>query len=194
MAPNTFSGQGSLSGLGSITSPTVYSLGDVGPGGGKIFYVAATPFASGPTLSSMATYLEAAPTTGTNAWTDVEVQWGPRYVSAGLAKNATAIGMGYQSTLGMVAASASLSYAGPKARAYRGPNNLSDWYLPSRDELLQVRSRQSNIGGIQAWYYWSSTEPEDGQYASGNIVGMQNSTNGASGKSNLRFIRPIRAF
>jgi hypothetical protein len=39
-------------------------VGDTGPGGGKIFYVATTPFACGPTRAATCTYLEAAP----NGW------------------------------------------------------------------------------------------------------------------------------
>ena len=44
-----------------------YAVGNTGPGGGKIFYVAATPFACGPTLAASCTYLEAAPASGTDA-------------------------------------------------------------------------------------------------------------------------------
>ena len=39
----------------------VYVVGDTGPGGGIIFYVASTPFKCGPTRAATCTYLEAAP-------------------------------------------------------------------------------------------------------------------------------------
>jgi hypothetical protein len=50
-------------------------VGNRGPGGGTIFYVATTPFVCGPTLATTCTYLEAAPTTGLSAWVDIRYGW-----------------------------------------------------------------------------------------------------------------------
>jgi hypothetical protein len=49
----------------------VYAVGDTGPGGGKIIYVASTPFACGQTSC---TYLEVAPS-GWNGGSDPEMSW-----------------------------------------------------------------------------------------------------------------------
>jgi hypothetical protein len=52
-----------------------YAVGDIGPGGGRVFYVSATPFSCGPTLNLTCSYLEAASTTGANPWTDSGRAW-----------------------------------------------------------------------------------------------------------------------
>ena len=51
-------------------------MGDTGPGGGIVFYVAASNFtALYSPCNRTCRYLEAAPTSGTNAWTDIRIAW-----------------------------------------------------------------------------------------------------------------------
>jgi hypothetical protein len=144
------------------------SVGNVGPGGGTIFYVALSPFACGPTRSETCTYLEAASTSGVNAWTDAQVPWsGVPFAAIGATAQGTEIGTGYANTLAIVGQSGgwdSPGKAGTLSRAYRGPNNLSDWFLPSKDELNQLFLQRSNVGGFVQPFYWSSTE-NTGVYA-----------------------------
>ena len=144
------------------------SVGNVGPGGGTIFYVALSPFACGPTRSATCTYLEAASTSGVNAWTDAIVPWsGAAFAAIGATARGTEIGTGYANTLAIVGQSGggdSPDKAGTLSRAYRGPNNLSDWFLPSKDELNQLYLQRSNVGGFVQPFYWSSTE-NTGVYA-----------------------------
>jgi uncharacterized repeat protein (TIGR02543 family) len=59
------------------------SVGDTGPGGGVIFYVAPSLFDCGPTLTQKCKYLEHARTTGTNPWTDVNIAWSGETSTAG---------------------------------------------------------------------------------------------------------------
>ena len=145
----------------TVTS-VVYTVGQTGPGGGTIFYVALSPFACGPTRSATCTYLEAAPTSGVNAWTDAIVPWsGAPFAEIGETARGTEIGTGYANTLAIVGQSGggdSPDKAGTLSRAYRGPNNLSDWFLPSKDELNQLFLQRSNVGGFVQPFYWSSTE------------------------------------
>ena len=115
-------------------------VGDTGPGGGIVFYVAPTTFACGATLASTCKYLEAAPTSGTAAWTDATYAWsGNTNIEIGVAAQGTAIGTGLKNTLAMETdATRGANRAGTKTRDYRGPNSLTDWYLPSRDELNEL--------------------------------------------------------
>jgi hypothetical protein len=119
-------------------------VGDTGPGGGKIFYVAATPFSCGPTRAAQCTYLEAAPTSDNAAWSG---NTSPTPIGT----TGTAIGTGYANTLAIVGQSnggATENKAGTITRAYRGPNNLSDWFLPSKDELNQMCKWARGITGV----------------------------------------------
>jgi hypothetical protein len=114
-------------------------VGDTGPGGGIVFYVSATTFACGATLASTCKYLEAAPTSGTAAWTDATYAWsGNTETEIGVAAQGTVIGTGLKNTQAMVTQSNTSERAGTITRAYRGPNSLTDWYLPSRDELNEL--------------------------------------------------------
>jgi hypothetical protein len=130
----------------------VYTVGQTGPGGGKVFYVATTAFSCGPTLATTCTYLEAASTTATtNPWTDATYAWsGNTTVEIGANAQGTAIGTGYKNTLAIVGQASggdAATKAGTISRAYRGPNNLMDWYLPSKDELNQMCKWQRGITG-----------------------------------------------
>jgi Protein of unknown function (DUF1566) len=200
-----------------------YLVGDIGPGGGRVFYASTTGFNCGPSYTATGSpynskcyYLEAAPTTGSNAWTDPLPFWSQTTnlvsnASAPETATATAIGWGYRNTLAMVLQNSTANKAGTVSRAYRGPNNLSDWYLPSKDELNQmckwargvawtsdatVCSGGTNNSGPGAAgfdnYYWSSSE-RDADYA-----WYQNFTNGAQyvnyKLTNGPGVRPVRAF
>ena len=196
--------------------------GDIGPGGGVIYYVAPTSFACGPTLSNTCKYLEAAPTTGDNAWTDAAYMWSgnPHELIGGSAQR-TEIGTGYANTLAIVAQPDELGWENERentaakiSQAYRGPNNKSDWYLPSKDELNQMcywargyrGAALTNITSVCPYFdgrdvspefaaasYWSSTE----ESAFG--AWKQNFGNGLQAPqvkqlSIIEKVRPIRAF
>ena len=195
-------------------TPT-YTVGRPGPGGGVVFYVSASPFACGVTLIASCTYLEAAPTTGSNPWTDSGS--GTGFVWSGntsttVGGTSPAIGAGYKNTLAMITQSNTAGMAGTASQAYRGPNNLTDWYLPSNLELSQMCKWQkgqpwvsdatacnstnvANIGsgatGFTATDYWSSSELNASQ---SYIWRFANGNNLARSKSNNFYIRPIRAF
>ena len=206
-----------------------YQVGDIGPGGGRVFYASTTGFNCGPSYTATGSpynfkcyYLEAAPTTGANAWTDAAYVWSGNTTtvvnnaSAPETATATAIGWGYRNTLAMVLQDATASKAGTISRAYRGPNNLSDWYLPSKDESNQMckwargqawtsdatvcnSSGTINTGSgaagfttLTSVFYWSSSE------INATLAWVQSYHTGAnnvnSNKSDSRYVRPIRAF
>jgi len=207
-----------------------YKVGDIGPGGGRVFYASTTGFNCGPSYTASGSpynykcyYLEAAPTTGANAWTDAAYVWSGNTTtvvnnaSAPETATATAIGWGYRNTLAMVLQDATANKAGTISRAYRGPNNLSDWYLPSYDELNQMckwangqawtsdatvcagGTINTGVGaaGFGNYDYWSSSDRGSGfnDYARYQWfpTGLQGWTAKSMNGQNL-YVRPIRAF
>jgi hypothetical protein len=207
-----------------------YKVGDIGPGGGRVFYASTTGFNCGPNYTATGSpynfkcyYLEAAPTTGANAWTDAAYPWSGNTTttvnnaSAPETATATAIGWGYRNTLAIVLQNATANKAGTLSRAYRGPNNLSDWYLPSFDELNQMCKWANGVSwtsdatvcaggtinsgagaaGFGPYDYWSSSDRGDGyvDYARYQWfpTGIQDWTAKSMAGQNL-YVRPIRAF
>jgi hypothetical protein len=189
-------------------------VGDTGPGGGVVFYVSASNFTStGSTCNTTCKYLEAAPTTGTNSWTDATYVWsGNTSVAIGVTARGVEIGTGFKNAQAIVTDDNTADRAGTIARAYRGPNNLSDWYLPSKDELNQMCKWQrgqlwvsdaticnntgtlnSGLGasGFSTGYYWSSSE-FDANFAWSQYFdfGDQNDNT----KHTTYYVRPVRAF
>ena len=131
----------------------VYTVGQTGPGGGKIFYVAPSPFACGPTLSSSCTYLEAAPS-GWNGGSDPIRTWAQSSPvdyqrttvnNANSPETATAsiIGSGYSNTRAIILQGNNNpdSSGAALADAY-SPNIggvvIDDWFLPSLRELNEM--------------------------------------------------------
>jgi uncharacterized repeat protein (TIGR02543 family) len=173
-------------------------VGDTGPGGGIIFYVHPVgTFACGANLELSCKYLEAAPTTGTNAWVDENYLWsGNTTVAIGASASGVVIGTGYSNTLAIVGQSGggnTSDRAATVTRAYRGPNGLSDWFLPSRDEVYQLHLNSARVSLGNAFDdFWSSSESNSSQavitwtHGNGDFYGNDKNTPNA--------VRPIRAF
>jgi hypothetical protein len=187
-------------------------IGDVGPGGGKIFYVANTPFACGPARSATCTYLEAAaPALWNSGSGDPFRTWAqtnPIRYDTGTVNNAispetataTAIGWGYRNTRAIIlqgntdVTTSAAALADSYAVTVDGVV-VDDWYLPSKDELSQMYGQATAVGGIGSMStHWSSSEdPSDANkaWSVNNYFGISAS---AGGKNNSRGVRPIRAF
>jgi hypothetical protein len=173
------------------------AIGETGPGGGTIFYYSAAGFSCGQTLSSTCYSLEAAPTTGTLAWVydSQYLGWsGNANQLIGANAQGTAIGTGYKNTVAMVTqigGGSDPGFPGTLARAYRGPNGLTDWYLPSKDELNALLLARSSVGGLGNFYYWASTE-----YSAEEawIQYIDGSDQRGNSKVNSARVRAIRAF
>jgi hypothetical protein len=142
----------------TVTS-VVYTVGQSGPGGGTIFYVATTPFACGPTRSATCTYLEAAPS-GWNGGADPSWRWAnTTYQNTAVGSSgssetatATAIGWGYRNTRAIILQGNSDTATSAAALADSYAATVSgvvydDWYLPSQDELNQMCKWQRGISG-----------------------------------------------
>jgi hypothetical protein len=126
------------------------SIGDVGPGGGNIFYTSVAGFSCGSGFTNtggptggLCHYLEAAPST----WSSSTF----RYAMSGLENSdvsgvtnettensaSSAIGLGYKNSLAIISQGNDATSAAGAARAYSG-GLKSDWYLPSFAELNQM--------------------------------------------------------
>lgn len=134
-------------------------VGDTGPGGGTVFYVATTPFACGPTRAATCKYLEAAPS-GWNTGTDPLGTWSKISESETAVNNptspetatATAIGWGYRNTRAIILQGNTDTATSAAALADAHTVTVSgvlfdDWYLPSVDELNQMCKWQRGITG-----------------------------------------------
>jgi hypothetical protein len=167
-----------------------------------VFYYSATAFTStSSTCNDACHYLEAAPTTGSSAWTDVQRSWatGSNQSISVFGAEGTAIGTGYQNTLAVVAQTGNVAAtsAAVEARAYRGPNNKTDWFLPSKDELNQLYTYGTQVGGLAYAYYWSSSQHATLYYdemAYDQHVGAGYGYQGYERKSREEYVRPVRAF
>ena len=188
----TYTVSGLTTATESVTPTGSWSLGNTGPGGGKIFYVNTSGFACGPTLSETCYYLEVAPI-GANTTKDWAVS-ANRTSSAGA--SGTVIGSGYQNTMAIINQGNSNS-AAAYAQEYRG-GSLSDWYLGTRLELYQIYVNRATIfTGTEVintefpGEYWTSTEANASQAYSYRIYDNQGPWPNSKTSNS---VRPIRSF
>ena len=181
------------------------AVGNTGPGGGTVFYVASSPFTStGSACNTACKYLEAAPIgwvtaatpvgqvncgdSGTNT-SDPMCSWSGNTTEA-IGSTGTAIGTGYANTSAMIAQSSTVGKAGTVARAFQG-GGKTDWYLPSQDELSQMFIQKITIGGISPFIYWNSSEWNAG---GAWCQDLRSPGSYQIDKAMLYFVRPVRAF
>jgi hypothetical protein len=166
------------------------SVGDIGPGGGYVFYVSPTVINVATGISTGGIYLEAAP---------VSQQGTAEFGCTGTNTPGTsyAVGSGAANTLAIINACAT---AGIAARV---TSNLtfagySDWFMPSIDEMTEIYNnlynRTPSLGGFTGLNYGSSSQGTNG-------FGYQAYWWFGSGAASLQTnknlaiaYRPIRAF
>jgi len=176
-------GTSSQSSSVSATTTREYNVGDTGPGNGKIFYKSTAGFTMTGS-SQICYYLEAAP---------YDIATTQRWLVSG-GSNAeiatgTGIGAGRNNTTLIINAIDS-----PAARACRdySSGGMTDWFLPSRDELNQMYQNRNVIGNMGTGEYWTSS-----QFIAGASM-CQNFSNGTQTASRNQFlayaVRAIRAF
>jgi uncharacterized repeat protein (TIGR02543 family) len=142
----------------TCASGGVCAVGDIGPGGGTVFYVAPTTFtqtnASGTMCTTACKYLEYAPlnwgttlsaingcTAGT-ATTDPRCKYGSVNINP---ITSTAIGAGYNNTQLILAANSG-GNAARVASSYRA-SGFTDWFLPSANEMFEL-CKYATVGGV----------------------------------------------
>ena len=161
-------------------------VGNVGPGGGRVFYAPGSAFTmTGAPCSTTCRYLESAPLTGAYAIDNVTTYGLLGQVLHPAALQTSAIGSGYSNTEALVAATLSPTAAGNVAKAYRGSANLSDWFLPSSLEISE---------------YWASSPTDATNYymasnrLNASIVIVSRGGDYYDFYNNQRPVLPIRAF
>lgn len=192
----------------------VCAVGNIGPGGGLVFYYSAAAFAeTGAPCSPNCHYLEQAPKTWSGGSIDPTIIWAvPAYQSGGITSyngsDATGlnIGTGYANTAAIIHTqgaynASSNNYAAGAAAAYTG-GGKSDWFMPSQAELAAMYSYSQTyndgftlVGVFASYgYYWSSSFA---YIASGGWARDQDFATGNqyAGTTNAVIsVRPIRAF
>jgi uncharacterized repeat protein (TIGR02543 family) len=167
------------------TPPATYSLRDIGPAGGWIFYdngSYTTPTATVPSWR----YLEAAPSDQS-----IGALWGCYGVSISGA-DGTAVGTGEQNTIDILNECATSGIAADIC-ADLSLSGYDDWFLPSKDELnlMYENLKLFVIGGFVGGSYWSSSEGS-ADYAW--TQGFNNGTQDYYGKTSHLRVRAVRAF
>jgi hypothetical protein len=133
-----------------------YSIRDIGPAGGLIFYINPNYKTDGWR------YMEAAPTDETPK------EWGAFEIDVPGA-DGTAIGTGAQNTIEIINSDPSdntAAYACANFSIVKDGVTYDDWFLPSRDELekMFINLQQKGVGNFSTnsmdYYatYWSSSE------------------------------------
>ncbi|MFA5924965.1 MAG: hypothetical protein WC856_27405 [Methylococcaceae bacterium] len=165
--------------------PHAYKIGDIGPGGGFIFFVDNDKQYPG------FKYLEAAPTDAASS--DVWCNDASTSIPGTAGWDANAVGRGRANTNAMLAECS--SGAARDADNYTtGSTHAGDWFLPSEGEamLMYTNLRQAGVGGFAGGFYWSSTEG-----VSSNIAWVQDFGVGSQSNANkglTRRVRAVRAF
>ena len=160
----------------------IYKIGDKGPAGGWIFYDKGNS-------SGGWRYLEAALEDQGSA------KWGC-YGKTIPGANGTAIGTGKSNTQTIIKNCAEAGISAKVAVAYRG-GGKSDWFLPSKDELILMYSNlhKAGKGGFKQESYWSSTDLNANSAYNHRFAFRGEGNLGEVGlKDNYIPVRPIRAF
>ena len=209
-----------------------YALGDIGPGGGLVFLIsgglryemAPKTWSGGSSDSSQIwtttaafCYASGSSTAAQNCQSN-DLYPGTSGAQAASSTASEAVGMGSANTAAikarMTAGSvASSSYAAGMASAYTG-GGLTDWFLPSKDELnamcnysLTWTGTPSTLActgdqndafaagtyGFGNVYYWSSSQTSIDAYRAWGQILSNGFQGNAIKRSTLR-VRPVRSF
>ena len=171
---------------GDVAATTSYAIGSTGPGGGVVFYVSTSGFASdGSACGTSCHYLEVSRTDlAMSAWCST--------ISSLAGTTGTRIGTGFSNTRNMISGGCT-SGAGVAARAFYG-GGLSDWFLPSEDELKALQAVRATVGGFATGAYYSSTQGGVNAWDKAKFSDLTEQLNGTVPKWSLRKARPVRAF
>ena len=165
-------------GCDDAATPTVYAIGDTGPGGGKVFHV----------TNGGLNGLEAAPVDQATA------PWNCFGTDVASVDNIACAGTPDSNSGAVNTPLIAVACGGAAAVAavYIWPNGQTDGFLPNKEELNSLYAQRNVVGSFASNFYWSSSENNsnsawDQFFDFGNQV--DNSV-----KSNALGVRAVRAF
>ncbi|MCL2765133.1 MAG: DUF1566 domain-containing protein [Treponema sp.] len=176
-------------------------IGDTGPAGGIIFYVALTGFTITDD-SSIAYYLEAALTNAIGGETGVQTTMRWSIIASSpypdVAGTGFGIGSGRNNTALIIAAqeatypSDTYIYAALACKNYfvTSFDSFDDWFLPSKDELNQLYLRRADVGITSGRFWSSSCDPIAAAYDHDFDIGLH----GGFYQGHNQNVRAVRAF
>jgi len=175
-----------IASLSSDSNVVTYKIGDTGPAGGKIFI---TPNTVG---NSTGRYFEVAP-----IGAEVQRRWAQTSLQSTAVTGAdgTAIGTGYKNTLEIIAQgnSSTSTSAAKYCRTASLSGGLSDWFLPSQDELAELYTNRVALGtGFTSGVYWSSTETAASTAKAQHL--STGTTTTPTKLTSTNYVRPVRSF
>lgn len=171
-----------------------YSIGEIGPAGGRVFYENPDPVTDGWK------YLEAAPSNWAGFSFDPFIVWQDPSGEIGPNAQGSAIGTGRSNTAAIVAWLDGQEQADRAAQVADASDfgGYHDWFLPSRDELEQMYLNlyRNDLGQfLDDLSYWSSTETFEDEFDCATNYSFTDAGGaGHSGKTLTYPVRPIRAF
>lgn len=172
------------------------AVGDTGPGGGIVFYVAASQ-------QSWGRYLEAAPANWSGG-ADNQAGNIAKWCEAATSIDGTTyagfyngFGYGYINTYDsrLNVCTGGAIY---KARSYRG-GGFTNWYLPNSTELAimadpTIRTMIGLVNDASLWGYWGSYQAADTGYIGSLVTSSWAIGATVKGEAGKNMTRPIRAF
>jgi hypothetical protein len=174
------------------------NIGDLAPGGGKVFYVSPTKINASTGISKGGIYLASAPV----SWVSLS---GNSAVSKQFGCSGVALSGSYTDTVGSGAENTRQLTGNACANAAQlvanaTINSITDWFVPSIEELKLLRtnlyvpnleSKMSANGSL-----WSSVPVPGSNIYAYDLTsdGSTNSTGRGNGENQLVFLMPIRAF
>jgi hypothetical protein len=171
------------------------AIGDIGPGGGYVFYISGTVIDSATGISDGGTYLEVAP----KGWNGGTNEYGGQWANtqASVSGTSRAVGTGAENTRKIIAALPSNANLA-KVTADLSFGGKSDWFFPSTDEMKAVYTNlyAAGKGDFSGVNYWGSTQDDLNNQTARADTYWFGANNGYSPTDKLGgyYLRPVRAF
>jgi uncharacterized repeat protein (TIGR02543 family) len=159
---------------------TIYAVGNTGPGGGTVFYITADGKSG---LEVAPVFWSGGPGDPSSAWSNV--------TSTAVGTTGTLLGTGLTNSNAIIAQGGHTASAAKLCRDYTG-GGMTDWFLPSRDELTEMYAQRAFIGGLSAdGSYWSSSEANASEAI---LVQNSDGVSANMGKNTPEWVHAIRYF
>jgi hypothetical protein len=113
------------------------------------------------------------------------------FINAPIAGTGSGIGTGRENTRLILATDLDAPAALATRGGYNAGGSMTDWFLPSTQELILLWEKRDVVGGFGTGTYWSSMQ------GYGNFISHVHFNNGGVGSTTMdtiQYVRAIRAF